>query len=203
MRITTDSEFDKLISDHFEQLKIGNSVIAFMKLGKPRAEFDMNDFSKLETNIKYFCFLTSSFLDLLVALKALKNAKTKWEILFNLKYCNLIVYEAINTYNLYSKSLTYVIRSNFITFIPFQKQISSLFKDFKRNFNLKQLEKVRNKCAGHFDEDFSTYFKVLESIDYDTTVLMAEKFLDFLKVNMLVMDKIADEWQKRAQSTKK
>lgn len=84
MRIKTVAVAEKLIEEQFDQLEYAYRLLEIQsQLDRSKG----SEASKLlihasESNLKYYCFVMSSFLDLLVILKGFLNSNSRWEDVF-------------------------------------------------------------------------------------------------------------------------
>lgn len=200
MRIRETEEFDKLIEGHHKQLQISFSILGITdNVNEIYKKIDEKiDFSNVETLIKYYCFITSSFLDLLTNLKGFLNSKTDWEIIYFSKKGFLTVYETVKTYNYYQENFKKLVKNEHLHLLKKYNEINVDLKQFKRNYKYDtRISTFRNKAAGHYDKDFLVYYRQVESIDRNNSIVMIEDFLDFLKKLMLFLHQIVSEMEEK------
>lgn len=206
MRIQEIEELEKLIKGHYEQLKGSFSVLGFIKKGNEILESEdvKTDFSNTETNIKYFCFLTSAFLDSLTTLKGFLNSKTDWENIYYSKHGFLTIYETLKTYNHYQKDFKRIVESEHSHLSEQYKEMNLILKKFKKEFEYDtKISTIRNKAAGHFDKDFLVYYEQIQTIDKKLAIRAIEYFLDFLKILMHFLYQVAEESEKKTKEKAK
>jgi hypothetical protein len=188
-------------NDHFK-LESMFSLLSFLKKGNEIvASENINiDFSRTETSIKYYCFLTSSLLDLTTTLKGFLITKTKWEIIYYSKYGFLIIYETIKTYHKYQKEFREIINENYPSFINEYNEINELLKQFKNKFEYDtKIAFLRNNASGHFNNDFSIYYNEISNLTLSGSVKAITEFLDFLKSLIYFIYKFAEQTEKIAE----
>lgn len=202
MRIKELEEIDRLINSHFQNLKDTYSTLDYVAYGKTKVSRKdiLESFEKTEQQIKYNCFLTSSFLDLLTTLKGFLNSTTEWEDIYFAKSGYLTIYETINTYYFHHKKIFNRVNDEFSVlkerFIWLNKEL----KTYKEKYDYDELiKKVRHKTAGHFDKDFIEFYNYINKIDKNTSINAIEDFLDFLKRLMIFDYEIADIAEKESQ----
>ena len=185
-------------NDHFK-LESMFSLLSFLKKGNEIvASENINiDFSRTETSIKYYCFLTSSLLDLTTTLKGFLITKTKWEIIYYSKYGFLIIYETIKTYHKYQKEFREIINEDYPSFINEYNEINELLKQFKNKFEYDtKIAFLRNNASGHFNNDFSIYYNEISNLTLSDSVKAITEFLEFLKSLIYFIYKFAEETEK-------
>lgn len=182
-------------SDHFK-LESMFSLLNFLKQGNEliASENISVDFSRTETNIKYYCFLTSSFLDLMTTLKGFLIKKTKWENIYYSKYGFLIIYETIITYHKYQKDFREIIHKDYPHLVSEYNGLNDSLKEFKNKFKYDtKIATLRNNAGGHYNKDFSVYYEQISNITMSESVTAITEFLDFLKSLIYFIYKFADE----------
>jgi hypothetical protein len=182
-------------NDHFQletmfsllnSLKRGNELIAFENIN--------TDFSKTETSIKYYCFLTSSLLDLTTTLKGFLITKTKWEIIYYSKYSFLIIYETIKTHHKYQKDFRKILNKYYPNLIDEFNELNYSLKQFKNKFKYDtKIAFLRNNASGHWNNDFSVYYEQISNLTLVDSVKAITEFLDFLKSLIYFIYKFAEE----------
>ena len=203
MKIQTNEEYIKLINGHHDNLKESIQVIDFIKNSKKhheiteKLEYILN---YSETNIKYFSFLTSSFLDLLCSLKGLFNSTSEWQEIYYSKSGFLTIYETIKTYYLYQKEFKLFIDKDHPELFEDYKKLNRYLKNYKTKFNHKtEISLIRNKTIGHFDENFIVYYELIKKLDKDESVTAIESFMNFLKQLMTLVDIMADKMKLKTE----
>ena len=170
-------------NEHFK-LDSMFSLLSFLKEGNEvfNSEDISVDFSKTETNIKYYCFLTSSLLDLTTTLKGFLITKTKWEVVYYSKYGFLIIYETIKTYHKYQKEFRGIINQDYPNLMDEYNEINKLLKQFKSKYEYDtKIAFLRNNASGHFSSDFSVYYNQISNLTLSNSIYAITEFLDFLK----------------------
>lgn len=201
-RVDSIEQIEELIQGHFGQLQSTLSVLDFIKKGADILESEnvKTDFVSTESNIKYFCFLTSSFLDLLTTLKGFMNSKTEWENIYFSKISFLTIYETISTYHEYQISIKPIVNSDHPHLLEPYKKTNEILKAFKKDYGYeKVIAPLRNKAAGHYHKDFIEYYEQIKSLDREISIRATEDFLDFLKILMHFTYVMADETEERTR----
>ena len=198
MKIESISELSELIEKHNQNLIRTFSVLEHTAEGTKivSSKEILDSFLKTELQIKYFCFLTSSFLDLLTTLKGFLNSKTEWENIFFSKSGFLTIYETINTYDFHQKTIYEIVNSDYshlrVKYVQLNKVLKKYKKDYKYSTTISQ---IRNKTAGHYDNDFIDFYTIIKKLDKAESINAIEDFLDFLHLLMLFIDEIAGEME--------
>jgi len=142
---------------------------------------DLEEFNEIEQMNKFNALLTISLLDLMVVCKNMCLAKTDWERIHFIKHGYLVVYETINTYHKHSSELQRIIATKYAAF---RTSFESINKDLKQFKKLHDYEKVigliRNKVAGHIDEDFVLYYDIIAKLDGEKVALTISHFIQIL-----------------------
>tara|TARA_R110001583_G_C5493568_1_gene395040 strand:- start:49 stop:702 length:654 start_codon:yes stop_codon:yes gene_type:complete len=198
MRINSVQEIEELIEGHHDQMRQSISLIDFISKNKkdPLGKSLEKIFNYTESNIKYFSFLTSSFIDLLTTLKGFINSVTEWEFIYNSKSGYLTIYETIKTYHKYQLEIKDFVSNDHPHLFEKYKELNIHLRNYKKKFNYKtEISTIRNKTAGHFDENFIDYYEQIEKLDKEKAIIAIEEFLDFLKLLMIFTDTMAQETQ--------
>lgn len=180
----------KKFTEDVEQLRIYSNLHPYFKLkaqeelnnAKNRRKFKgLADFSLMyELAINFNGFLLTSILDITIVLKNLLS-NSKWENTFYMRYGCLIVYETLNTYNIYNKKLHQHILSKFEQLKPEFTQSAQLIRSFKKRYKHEShIATLRNKVAGHIDDDFLKYCKALSSIKAEEIIKCLSEFHNIL-----------------------
>ncbi len=201
MKIENPEEYDKLIEGHYSQLT-GSFAVLESILGDFLEIEDYQfkiDFSTLETKIKYSCFLTSSFLDLLTTLKGFTNSKTEWENIYYMRSGFLTIYETLNTYNYYQNSIKKLVVDEYSELETQFLEINKLVRNYKRKHKYSSLMKdIRNGIAGHYDNDFVKFYTEIKKLNKEMAIKAIEEFLNLLKLIMIFLFVIAEEASERS-----
>jgi len=190
MRISDPEEIDLLITGHFSEFRGAKAVLDLL-IKSQNIIFEKKSVLPFESKIsqlKFFAFLSASFMDLLSTLKGFLNAKTEWEKIHFSKTGYLLIYEIIKNYETNKKSILDDINRETPNLLPLFKQNSELLKEFKKNFDYEgKIKNVRHKCSGHIDRDFLTYYDAVASIEFDEASLAIENCLGFLKLLIIIL----------------
>src|SRR5699024_998995 len=199
MKIESNKEYIKLINGHHSNLKESISLIEFIKSKREQPEVSKkleHIFTYSESNIKYFNFLTSSFLDLLCTLKGLFNSKTEWEDIYYSKAGFLTIYETINTYHFHQKDFKTFVDKDHPELLDDYKKLNSYLKNYKAKFKHEtEIALIRNKTIGHFDKNFNDYYELIKKLDKNESIIAIETFMNFLKLLMTFVDIMADKME--------
>lgn len=197
MKIESNEEYIKLINGHHDNLKESISLIEFIKSRKEQLEVSeklQHIFVYSDSNIKYFNFLTSSFLDLLCTLKGLFNSKSEWEEIYYSKSGFLTIYETINTYHSHQKDFKLFIDKDHPELLKDYKNLNKYLKNYKAKFKHKtEIASIRNKTVGHFDKNFVDYYELIKKLNKSESIIAIESFMIFLKLLMHFVEIMADK----------
>ena len=142
---------------------------------------DIEEFKEIEWMNKFNALLTISLLDLMVVCKNLCLAKTAWEKIYFIKQGYLVIYETINTYHKHSSELRNTIETKYTSLTATFDAISKDLKQFKKIHNYeKVIGVIRNKVAGHINEDFVFYYDIIAKLDGEKVSLTISHFIEIL-----------------------
>lgn len=203
MKIYNNEDYNKFIVDHHENLKELIQGINWIKEIKNKVEMTdklIHIFQYSESNLKYFSFLTASFLDLLSSLKGLFNAETEWEEIYYSKSGFLTIYETINTYQSHQKEIKSFVDNDHPELLEDFKNLNSYLKNFKSEYKHQtKMRNIRNKTAGHFEKNFTEYYELVKQLNITESIRAIESFLDFLKLLMNFVDNMANIMKARTE----
>jgi len=192
-----------LIDFYHKQLKNSYSILDFIEeandiLNPLELEYDS---STSKSNIKYYCFLTTSQLDLFTILKGYLNADTKWEKIYYSRMSFLTIYETIQTYHTYQLSVNEYLEENHPALKTQYKEINKILKEFKKQYDYdNKISSIRNKTAGHFHKEFSEFYIQIKNIENELSTEAIETFLIFLKILLHFVYRMADEAAEQTSS---
>lgn len=200
MKFSDTTEIDTLIDGHFGEFMGGKTILDLLVKGqnvilekKRIAPFE-NKISKL----KFLCFLSSSFIDLLCTLKGFMNSTTEWEKIHFSKTGYLLIYEIIRNYESNKKSIFVSINEEMPDLLPIFNKNSELLKAFKNEFDFEgKIKNIRHKCSGHIDREFLEYYNAISSISSEECKLAIENCLGFLKLLMMILHDLTLETTKK------
>ncbi|WP_028873133.1 hypothetical protein [Psychroserpens burtonensis] len=199
MKIKSNKEYLELINGHHANLKESISLIGFIKSSREQPEVSeklQHIFTYSDSNIKYFNFLTSSFLDLLCTLKGLFNSKSDWEDIYYAKTGFLTIYETINTYHFHQKDFKTFVDKDHPELLDDYKKLNSYLKNYKAKFKHEtEIALIRNKTVGHFDKNFIDYYELIKKLDKNESIIAIESFMNFLKLLMTFVDIMAEKME--------
>lgn len=179
-------EADKCIPLYTAHLEILRKIMhtqteAIEFLVQIDAKTDIEDFDEIERMNKFNALLTISLLDLMVVCKNMCLVETDWERIHFIKQGYLVIYETINTYHKYSSELRKIISTKYC---GFTKNFDIINKDLKQFKKIHDYENVigviRNKVAGHIDEDFVLYYDIIVKLDGEKVALIISHFIKIL-----------------------
>ncbi|MDF2189834.1 hypothetical protein [Paraflavitalea sp. CAU 1676] len=195
----TFKEIDERINHYEDELKGCYQVI--IRLDK--ATLIEIDNSKKESirirkmKIEFFCFVTTSYIDLLCTYRNIKRAKSDWERNFSIKIAYLIAYETINTYHKYKGEIyKAVLKEEKDFYKNFFDMLNRELAEFKYDFDYDNLmPKIRNKSTAHYDKNFSEYYLSYGLIEKYGDKDIVRSFLYFINplhyfTNALMNDEI-------------
>ena len=144
-------------------------------------ETDLEDFNEIERINKFNALLTISLLDLMVVCKNMSLAETDWERIYFIKQGYLVIYETINTYHKHNSALRKIIFTKYSGLKNTFNTINTELKQFKKIHNYENvIGVIRNKVAGHIDEDFVLYYDIIAKLDGETIALTISHFIKIL-----------------------
>lgn len=196
------NSFEKLIEEantsipfytsHLEKLR---GFIDYQKkitehLLKINPQDDLEEFKEIEQMNKFNALLTISLLDLLVVCKNLCLVKEDWERIYFIKQAYLIIYETIRSFKRYNSFLHETINNKYPSFNDSYKSINVNLKLFKKEHDYNNwIELVRNKIAGHIDDDFVLYYATIAKMNGENVSVTIFHFLKILmQLQMLSKD---------------
>lgn len=190
MKISNTKEIDLLIDGHFSEFRAGKTVLDILVKSQNviLEKKQIAPFKSKIDQLKFLCFLSSSFIDLLCTLKGFLNSTTEWEKIHFSKTGYLLIYEIINNYESNKKSILDSIKADIAELLPIFKQNAEYLKAFKKEFDFDgKIKKIRHKCSGHIDKEFLEYYDAISTISSEECILAIESCLDFLKHLMMIL----------------
>ncbi len=176
----TFKEIDESIENYEEELIWGFNVLKNYDNENFKEIFQKNGYEKIE--IEFYCFVTSSYIDLLCTYRNLKRSKSNWERTYNIKFAYLIVYETINKYYKYKGEVFKLIkkedRERYRGFFDMLNRELAEFKD-KYQFD-KLMPKIRNEFSAHYDKSFVEYYSKYELLENKESKDIIRDFLYFI-----------------------
>ena len=190
MKFSNTTEIDLLINGHFSEFQGGKSVLDIL-VKSQNVILEKKQVAPFEgkiSQLKFLCFLSSSFIDLLCILKGFFNSTTEWEKIHFSKTGYLLIYEIINNYEKNQKSILDCINEDMPELLsPFKKN-AELLKGFKKDFDFNgKIKNIRHKCSGHIDKEFLDYYDAISSINSEECIEAIENCLGFLKYLMMIL----------------
>lgn len=190
MKISSTTEIDELIEGHFSEFR-GGKIVLDILVRSQNVILEKKQIAPFQSKIaqlKFLCFLSSSFIDLLCTLKGFLNSTTEWEKIHFSKTGYLLIYEIINNYEGNKKSILGSINEDMPELLPAFKNNSELLKAFKKEFDFDgKIKNIRHKCSGHIDREFLEYYEAISSISSEECILAVENCLGFLKYLMMIL----------------
>lgn len=132
--------------------------------------------------VEFFCFVTSSYVDLLCTYRNFKRSKSNWENSYNLKIAYLLIYETINTYHKYKGQLVNTLRKEEQDiYHRFFRMLNDELNEFKYKYDYDNvMPKIRNKSTAHYDKNFLDYYECFDLLDNNDAKEIIREFLYFL-----------------------
>lgn len=193
MRIKDPKKINELIDGHNYNLENTFSILELIN-AEDGFLTDKNiqvDFASSEIQMRYFCFVTACFLDLLTVLKGLTKADTDWEVIHYSKSGFHTIYESINTYHSYQKEFRALIENEHPDLTETYQKVSRILKAYKKDHQYDSMIKnVRHRTTGHYDKDFMVFYRQILSLNKDESIEAIEGFLDFLSTQMWLINEI-------------
>ncbi len=151
-----------------------------LKLKANKKQINLIKYQKLK--IEFFCFTTTSYIDILCTYRNLKRSKSNWEKFYNIKIAYLVAYETINTYQKYRNEIyKRMTKKEIEIFRGFFDMLNRELAEFKYVHDYeKTMSKIRNKSAAHYDKNFLTYYSSLEILEKIQWKNFIRSFLDFI-----------------------
>tara|TARA_A100001391_G_C4849666_1_gene219352 strand:+ start:251 stop:520 length:270 start_codon:yes stop_codon:yes gene_type:complete len=84
----TYKEIDERILNYEEELVWGYNTLKAYDIEEYNKVFKSLGYEKIK--IEFYCFVTSSYIDLLCTYRNLKRSKTEWEKSYNIKFAYLV-----------------------------------------------------------------------------------------------------------------
>lgn len=152
------------------------------KLFETFPDFRENEsFKNLYFQLEFNGLLTISILDLSLISREIFISKKTWEKLYYAKQTYLVIYETINSYNKHNKTLNDLSLKISQTNKNRLDKISKEIKAFKKRYSYStEICDIRNKVAGHINENFKIYLSTLKLIDIENTGEMLKDFVIIL-----------------------
>lgn len=189
----TQNGFEKLIEEtnksipfytsHLEKLRgflaYQNRMTEFLLKINPQN--NLEEYKELEQMNKFNALLTISLLDLSVVCKNLCLVKESWERIYFIKQGYLIIYETIESFKKHNSFLHEIINNKYPSFNESYKSINKNLRQFKKEHNYNNwIELVRNKVAGHIDDDFVLYYDTIAKMNGENVSITIYHFLKIL-----------------------
>ncbi|WP_281323558.1 hypothetical protein [Flavobacterium aestivum] len=175
----TFKEIDQKILHYEEELEFAvNLLKSIPQLNTKSTIISENKRMKIE----FFCFATTSYIDLLCTYRNLKRSKSDWEKFYNIKIAYLLIYETINTYHKYKSDVYKTVTKEEQEFYRgFFDMLNRELAEFKENYSYDDvMAKIRNKSTAHYDKDFLVFFSSYERLAEPKTKEIIRDFFHFL-----------------------
>lgn len=180
----TFKEIDERINHYEEEIEWSASYIKGINktLNITRSLKRTNLLQNEKMKVEFFCFVTTSYIDLLCTYKNLKKSKSDWEKFYNLKIAYLIAYETINTYHKYKAEIYKTVNRKKKEFYKqFFDMLNRELSDFKDKYEYDSImPKIRNKSTAHYDRNFLDYYSNYDLIDNAISKDIVRSFLHFI-----------------------
>lgn len=166
-----------------ELKKCCKEILTFTKAISKQTDTEKIEILKIQKiKIEFFCFVTTSYIDLLCTYRNIKRAKSDWEKYFSVKIAYLIAYETINTYHKYKGEIYKAVNKQEKDFYKnFFDMLNRELSEFKDDFDYNNImPKIRNKSTAHYDKDFSEYYSNYEIIEKFSDKDIVRSFLYFI-----------------------
>lgn len=145
------------------------------------SESELHIFNDITIRHNLHTLITISALDLLVAWKLYNSSALFWEKIFLLKKAHLTIHETLYIYNKRVKKLRDLVLENYVEGqSALFSEINKDIKEFKKNFDIKKISRVRNKVSAHIDENFDQYYETIMSIDPETGIKAVQSLISIL-----------------------
>lgn len=176
----TFKEIDQRIKNYEEELKWGFNTLKNYDDEYLKPVLLENGYDKIK--IEFYCFVTSSYIDLLCTYRNLKRSKTNWERTYNIKFAYLIVYETINTYYKYKGEVFKLIKKeDRERYRGFFDMLNRELAEFKEDYQYdKLMPRIRNEFSAHYDKSFIEYYSKYELLENKESTEIIRDFLYFI-----------------------
>lgn len=180
----TFREIDERIAHYEEELNRGAGLINKIEISlksKHESDHDLHLENK-KLKIEFFCFVTTSYIDLLCTYRNLKRSKSDWERSYNIKIAYLIAYETINTYHQYKGDIYKTLKKEEKNdYNQFFRMLNDELSDFKYEYDYDSImSKIRNKSTAHYDKNFLEFYKNYEVLNKSGSKNIIRSFLNFI-----------------------
>ena len=188
-----ENGYEKLIKEANESIPLFTTLLDTLKqiidtqnrtinyLAQIDPEIELEVFKENEQLNKFNALITISVLDLLVVCKNLCLASSEWEKIYFTKQGYLIIYETIKTYYKYRSQLQKLIETKHASYIETFKSINNDLRLFKKKHHYDNvIGLIRNKVAGHIDEDFVLYYNTISKLDGEKVGLTISNFIQVI-----------------------
>ena len=138
-----------------------------------------------------------ALLDLAVIFKNLIKTESKWEEIYFVKQTYLSIYESLKTFSSFQKKLKDIFNSDTAKSPQFLKILKQL-RDFKKTYGYDtHLALIRNKAAGHIDNDFVIYHTLVSDLEKERAIFIIRDLLPILnQVQTLTTILVREEKQR-------
>jgi hypothetical protein len=161
---------DKLIeqcTNKLSELRMVSSLhkVTVKEIADASEGQSLADFEEIAIRQELHSLITISLLDLCVILRMFKTSQLTWERIFLIRKGYLTIYETIKAYEKQKNKIRNLITESGFSADEFLV-INRKIKSFKKQFDYdKGISNIRNKTAGHFDENFDTFFDTVFEIE--------------------------------------
>ena len=163
----------------------------------------LSDFNEMATRQELHSLITISLLDLCVILRLIKTSQISWERIFLLRKGYLTIYETIKAYDKKkSKIRNLIYESGF----PEQEflGINLSIKEFKKKFDFDNgIANIRNKTAGHINENFDTFYDTVYGIEPSVGIDAIKSLMAILSLLDKFLQNFRDYLNKRVEAKSK
>lgn len=175
----TYKKIDLRIKNYEEEFQFWYNLL--LKYDDPELSSFFNDNGYDKVKIEFFCFVSSSYIDLLCAYRNLKRSKTQWEKNYNIKFAYLISYETINTYYKYKGQVFKLVKEEEKEFYEnFFDMLNRELKDFKKKYDYDNVMSTIRNGSAHYDREFTNYYTIYKSLNNKESKEIIRDFLYFI-----------------------
>ena len=151
-----------------------------LKNVNPTSSFE--EFEELNTLNNFQAYSIFSLLDLYVTIKYLLIAKTDWERIYFIKHGYLIVFEALDTYNLHNKSIGKLLSLKYPSMLNGYKTVAKEISDYSKKHGYRpKMAEMRNTIIAHIKTDFDNYYDAILKLDGETGINALVSFMVILQ----------------------
>ncbi len=123
-------------------------------------------------------FIWICLLDMTIIYRNALAAVHVWDELYNLRQGYLLIYEAIRTYHMHSRSIKGMAEKTSSKALSDFNILSQRLKNFKKDFGYGGvISECRNNTIGHIESDPGKFFTIMSKFDTDQAFAALKEFM--------------------------